>query len=259
MEKKVIKGAIYGKRNVAELVQKNHEEGLPTNKWGFREVLVKKNPSRDLIEDIISVIPKGIKITYLTNGELDSMFHGVNHQGVILLREESKKSNYSGDFTGLQELVAEEKLPILILDRIQDTGNLGNILRTAECFGFTTIVLSERESAPINDTVERMSSGAIHHLKIFRVTNLRQAIDFLKENGYWVVATSDRGMDSWDKLPEIHETAVIMGNEEAGVKRILLENADFVFQIPMHGKVSSLNVVVATGIVLDRIVNRRLD
>lgn len=258
MEKKVIKGAIYGKRNVAELVQKNFEEGLPPNKWGFREVLIKKNPSRDLIDEIISLIPKGIKITYLSNGELDSMFHGVNHQGVILLREESKKSIYSGDFTGLQELVAEEKLPILILDRIQDTGNLGNILRTAECFGFTTIVLSERESAPINDTVERMSSGAIHHLKIFRVTNLRQAIDFLKENGYWIVATSDRGLDSWDKLPEIHETAVIMGNEEAGVKRILLENADFVFQIPMHGKVSSLNVVVATGIILDRIVNRAL-
>ena len=100
---------------------------------------------------------------------------------------------------------------------MQDTGNLGNILRTAECFGFTTIVLSERESAPINDTVERMSSGAIHHLKIFKVINLRQVIDFLKESGYWIVATSDRGMDSWDKVPELHETAVIMGNEEAGV------------------------------------------
>ncbi|MBP7282582.1 MAG: 23S rRNA (guanosine(2251)-2'-O)-methyltransferase RlmB [Leptospiraceae bacterium] len=256
MEKKVIKGAIYGKRNVAELIQKNHDDGLPPNKWGFREVIIKKNPSRDLMNEVVSLIPKGIRITYLSIGEMDSMFHGVNHQGIVLLREESKKSTYTGDFTGLQELVAEEKLPILILDRVQDTGNLGNILRTAECFGFTTIVLSERESAPINDTVERMSSGAIHHLKIFKVVNLRQVIDFLKENGYWVVATSDRGMDSWDKLPELHETAVIMGNEEAGVKRILLENADFVFQIPMHGKVSSLNVVVATGIVLDRIVNR---
>lgn len=256
MEKKVIKGAIYGKRNVAELIQKNHEDGLPPAKWGFKEVLIKKNPSRDLMNEIVSLIPKGIRITYLSIGEMDSMFHGVNHQGIVLLREESKKSTYTGDFTGLQELVAEEKLPILILDRVQDTGNLGNILRTAECFGFTTIVLSERESAPINDTVERMSSGAIHHLKIFKVINLRQVIDFLKENGYWIVATSDRGMDSWDKLPELHETAVIMGNEEAGVKRILLENADFVFQIPMHGKVSSLNVVVATGIVLDRIVNR---
>ena len=211
MEKKVIKGAIYGKRNVAELVQKNHEENLPVAKWGFREVLIKKNPPRDLMNEIINLIPKGIRITYLSAGELDSMFHGVNHQGVVLLREESKKTNFTGDFAGLQELVAEEKLPILILDRVQDTGNLGNILRTAECFGFTTIVLSERESAPINDTVERMSSGAIHHLKIFKVINLRQVIDFLKENGYWVVATSDRGMDSWDKLPELHETAVIMG------------------------------------------------
>ena len=71
MEKKIIKGAIYGKRNVAELVQKNHSDGVPSNRWGFREVIVKKNPSRDLIEDIISLIPKLIKITYLTNGELD--------------------------------------------------------------------------------------------------------------------------------------------------------------------------------------------
>ncbi|HMV42022.1 MAG TPA: 23S rRNA (guanosine(2251)-2'-O)-methyltransferase RlmB [Leptospiraceae bacterium] len=258
MEKKVNRGAIYGKRNVAELIHKCHEENLPAAKWGFREVFVKKQPSREIIEDILNFIPKGIKITYLNGAELDAMFKGVNHQGIILIKEDSRKSNYSGDFSGLQELVAEERGPILILDRIQDTGNLGNILRTAECFGITRIVLSERESAPVNDTVERISSGAIHHLKIFRVVNLRQVLDFLKENGYWIVATSDRGLDSWDKLPELDETAIIMGNEEAGVKRILLENADFVFQIPMHGKVSSLNVVVATGIVLDRIVNRNL-
>lgn len=256
MEKKINRGAIYGKRNVAELVRKCFEENLPANKWGFREVFVKKQPSREIVEEIINFIPKGIRITYLNGAELDSMFKGVNHQGIILLKEESKKSSYTGDFNGLQELVAEEQGPILILDRIQDTGNLGNIIRTAECFGITTIVLSDRESAPVNDVVERMSSGAIHHVKIFKVINLRQVLDFLKENNYWIVATSDRGMDSWDKMPELHETAIIMGNEEAGVKRILLENADFVFQIPMHGKVSSLNVVVATGIVLDRLVNR---
>ena len=103
MEKKVIKGAIYGKRNVAELVQKNHEENLPVAKWGFREVLIKKNPPRDLMNEIINLIPKGIRITYLSAGELDSMFHGVNHQGVVLLREESKKTNFTGDFAGLQD------------------------------------------------------------------------------------------------------------------------------------------------------------
>ena len=81
-------------------------------------------------------------------------------------------------------------------------------------------------------------------------------MDYLKEIGYWILATSDRGLDSWEKLPKPNELAIIMGNEGEGVKRLLLEKADFVCKIPMHGEISSLNVVVATGIVLDRVTNR---
>lgn len=257
MEKKVTRsGVVFGKRNVAELIKKLLDTNTPSSKWPFREVLVKKNPSYDIAEDILSLLPDSIKVTYKPQNELDAYLQGANHQGIILIKD-SNSSKKHGDLGDLKETLTEPSGPILILDRIQDTGNLGNILRTAECFGFDKIVMSDRESAPINETVERISSGALHHLSIFRVTNLSQALEHLKEIGYWIVATSDRGEEDWSKMPNPEECAVIMGNEEAGVKRILLENADFIFRIPLHGSVSSLNVTVATGITLDRIINSK--
>jgi 23S rRNA (guanosine2251-2'-O)-methyltransferase len=137
-----------------------------------------------------------------------------------------------------------------------DTGNLGSILRTAECFGITHIIIPERDMAPINDTVERISSGALHHIQLFRVTNLNQTLELLKEKGYWIVITSDSGSEDWSGLPNANELAIVLGNEEKGVKRLLNENSDFKLRIPMHGEISSLNVAVSCGIVLDRIINR---
>lgn len=250
MEKKI--NFLYGRRSIEEYIQKKIEEG---GDFGIREIFTKKNPSLD-IKEILNQIPKKIKVHELAPKDLDQKFPSINHQGLILNLFETKKKEYKKDFHGLKIYLEDNRTPILILDRIQDAGNLGNILRTAECFGFKTILISEKESVGITDAVARVSSGAIHHLEIFTITNLFQAIEHLKENGYWILATSDRGLDSWEKAPNPNECAVIMGNEKDGVKRILLENADFVCNIPMHGSVSSLNVVVATGIVLDRIMNR---
>jgi 23S rRNA (guanosine2251-2'-O)-methyltransferase len=250
MEKKV--KLIYGKRSALEYIQKKFSDGSDLQ---IREVFAKKNPSQD-IQEIIAPIPKHIKIQYLNQSELDFKFKGVNHQGIILSVVDSNNIQFKKDFSGLKQYLEENKTPILILDRIQDAGNLGNILRTAECFGFKTIVLSERDSVGVTEAVIRVSSGAVHHLNIFIVMNLSQVVDYLKEIGYWILATSDRGLDSWEKLPQPNELAIVMGNEGEGVKRLLLEKADFVCQIPMHGEISSLNVVVATGIVLDRVTNR---
>lgn len=94
-------------------------------------------------------------------------------------------------------------------------------------------------------------------LKIFTVKNLANTLELLKENGYWIVSTSDRGTEDWSKLPDLNELVILMGNEGEGIKRILMEKSDFVLRIPMYGNLSSLNVTVATGIVLDRIVNRK--
>jgi 23S rRNA (guanosine2251-2'-O)-methyltransferase len=256
MEKKINSIKTYGKRNVLEFIKKNINSNISPKDWGIKEVLVKKNPSKDIQTEILSIIPSSIKITYVSNGDLDSLLPGKNHQGILLLTTPRKESKLYKSLDELLDDISLEKKTLLVLDRIMDTGNLGSILRTAECFGITHIIIPERDMAPINDTVERISSGALHHIQLFRVTNLNQTLELLKEKGYWIVITSDSGSEDWSGLPEANELAIVLGNEEKGVKRLLNENSDFKLRIPMHGEISSLNVAVSCGIVLDRIINR---
>lgn len=246
---------IYGKRNVMELLRKLKEENRNFKDYPFKEVLIKKKPSSEILE-IIQLIPKEIKITYVSTGDLDAISKGKNHQGIILLQDFSKYDKYKS-FDELLRYVEIDKNLILVLDRIQDIGNLGNILRTAECFGVKHIVVPERDSAPINETVEKISCGALHYLNIYRVGNLNQTLEKLKSLNYWTVVTDEEGSEVWENLPPPSETIIIVGNEEKGIKTLLQKNADFRVRIPLHGKIPSLNVGVATGIVLDRIINRK--
>ncbi|MDX1959987.1 MAG: 23S rRNA (guanosine(2251)-2'-O)-methyltransferase RlmB [Leptospiraceae bacterium] len=257
MEKKINYRPIFGKRNVEEFLRKWNDKPEEFQKTEFKEILIKKNPSKDIM-DIIKKIPKGVKISYTSLGDMDAMFKGLNHQGIALIKiqQNSKNSVYSEINELYLEIESGKKTLILALDRISDTGNLGNILRTAECFGVTHIILPERDTAPVNEVVERISSGATHHLKLYRVTNLYSTLEILKEKGYWIVSTSDKGTEDWDNLPEKEEIVLVMGSEGEGVKKLVLERSDFLVRIPLHGKISSLNVTIACGICLDRIVNR---
>ncbi|RHX93963.1 23S rRNA (guanosine(2251)-2'-O)-methyltransferase RlmB [Leptospira yasudae] len=242
---------IFGKRTLIELTEahQGNEHSFP-----FIELFVKENPGTEITEKIINRLPAFVKVHKVSGNKLDSLVPGRNHQGIVALKAPARQT---ADKKNLEELLAEKPGAFLILDRIQDPGNLGNILRTAECFGVKNIILPERESAGITPVVEKVSSGALSFLKIFTVKNLANTIELLKENGYWIVSTSDRGTEDWSKLPDLQELAILMGNEGEGVKRILMEKSDFVLRIPIHGNLSSLNVTVATGVVLDRIVNRK--
>ncbi len=216
---------------------------------------IKENPGTEIVEKILNKIPSFVQVHKVSVSKLDSLVPGRNHQGIVALKAPSKQTTF--DKKNLEEFLSEKPGAFLILDRIQDPGNLGNILRTAECFRVTNIILPERESAGITPVVEKVASGALSFLKIFTVKNLANTLELLKENGYWIVSTSDRGTEDWSKLPDLNELVILMGNEGEGIKRILMEKSDFVLRIPMHGNLSSLNVTVATGIVLDRIVNRK--
>ncbi|MEM7181570.1 MAG: 23S rRNA (guanosine(2251)-2'-O)-methyltransferase RlmB [Spirochaetota bacterium] len=256
MEKK-IKNFVYGRRNVIELLKKLSKKKLPTSEWGIKEVLVKKGSGDSLIKEIQQYLPVGIALQRVSGGELDKLLPGVNHQGIVCSRASQLRKFAYQDLVDLKVFLQQRNCgSFLVLDRIQDVGNLGSILRSAECFGFTNILLPEKESAEITDVVERISSGALHYLRIFRVTNLKQALEALKENSYWIIATSDRGEENWNQIPDLTETALIIGNEKDGIKRILLQESDFVYSIPMHGNVSSLNAAVSAAICMDRLQNR---
>ncbi len=222
----------------------------------IREVLLKDSITAEEKRRIVAYLPTHVKCSLVSTRELDRIAGDKNHQGYVIIRTK-QKSFQSQTWEQFKQTIEPGEGPILILDRIQDPGNLGNLLRTAECLGVQHILMSDRDTAPISPVVEKSSAGAIHHLNIFRIANLSQAMERLKELEYWILATDEEGSEEiWEDLPDSQNMAVIMGNEGEGVKRILLEQADYMGRIALQGSVSSLNVVVACGITLDRIVNR---
>ncbi|MHB8578513.1 MAG: 23S rRNA (guanosine(2251)-2'-O)-methyltransferase RlmB [Ignavibacteriaceae bacterium] len=202
----------------------------------------------------IAAKKKGIKCTEIPFQKFNSLSSHQNTQGIIAVKSDQK-------YSSLEELISlsRQKLYplLLILDSIQDTHNLGAILRSAECAGVDGIILTKHNSAPINETVIKTSAGAISYLKICTVNNLSVSIKQLKENGFWIVGSSLDNSKNYNEIDYKIPVALIVGNEEKGIRKLTAENCDFIVSIPMNGKLQSLNVSVATGILLFEILRQR--
>jgi 23S rRNA (guanosine2251-2'-O)-methyltransferase len=146
---------------------------------------------------------------------------------------------------------------ILILDSIQDTHNVGAILRSADCSGVDGVLITKHNSAPINETVVKTSAGASEHVKIAQISNLAQTIEELKQNGFWIVGSYLEGAIDYTSIDYKIPIAVIVGNEEKGIRKLTADKCDHLIRIPMKGKIQSLNVSVATGILLFEILRQR--
>ncbi|MCI5497095.1 MAG: 23S rRNA (guanosine(2251)-2'-O)-methyltransferase RlmB [Firmicutes bacterium] len=211
------------------------------------------NSSKDkVLLDIVSLAKKkGVKIQYLDNKILDKECD--NNQGIIADTSDFK---YSTVEDILQ--VAKDKNKnnfILILDGIEDPHNFGSIIRVAECLGVDGIIISKNRACPVNDTVSKVSAGAIEHVKIAKVTNINTEIERLKQNNIWVYAC-ELGGEDLDSADLSGNIAVVVGSEGDGVSRLTRKICDGVVSMQMYGKVNSLNVSVATGIVLYEIVRK---
>jgi 23S rRNA (guanosine2251-2'-O)-methyltransferase len=209
----------------------------------------------DAINRIFTAAKKNkIKITQVTPQKFNAIAKSEDAQGVVAFKSTQK-------FYELDELIEESKKStfplLLLLDTIQDPHNLGAILRTAECAGVDGVIITTNQSAPINETVEKISAGAVSHLKICKVHNLVQTIDELKKDGYWIVGTSLSGEKFYNQLDYKMPIALVVGNEEKGIRKLVAEHCDFLVKIPMKGKIDSLNVSVATGVLLFEIINQR--
>ncbi len=158
----------------------------------------------------------------------------------------------------LEALVSARPNPlILVLDCVQDPHNLGACLRTADAAGVAAVILPKDKSAPVTDTVLRVSCGGAENVPIVRVTNLVRAMEKLKELGLWLVGTADEADRSLYEIDMKGPTAIVMGAEGAGMRRLTAEHCDFLTRIPMAGKVECLNVSVATGVCLFEAVRQR--
>ena len=202
----------------------------------------------------IAAKKRGIKCNQIPLERFKTYSPDKNAQGVIALKQDFK-------FSSLDEIILAAKktsLPlILILDEIQDPHNVGAILRSAECSGVSGVILTKHNSATITSTVTKTSAGATEHLKICQVNNLSQAIDELKENGFWIVGSSLENAKNYTEVDYKIPIALIVGNEERGIRKLTANKCDFLVKIPMSGKIQSLNVSVATGILLFEILRQR--
>lgn len=208
------------------------------------------------IIDAIRIASKkrDVKCSEISTEKFKSLTKNDNTQGVIAVKAFQK-------YYSLEEIITASKkssMPLLlVLDSIQDTHNLGAILRTAECSGVDGIILTKHNSAPINETVIKTSAGATEHLMISQVNNLAQALKELKESGFWIAGSSLESSKDYTQADYKLPLALVLGNEEKGIRRLTAQSCDFLINIPMKGKVQSLNVSVAAGIILFEILRQR--
>lgn len=214
----------------------------------------------------IAAKKRGIKVNQISLEKFRQIVKDKNAQGVVALKSSQK-------FYTLQEIIQIAKFKnskalslgeglgeaplLLILDSIQDTHNVGAILRTAECSGVDGIIITKHNSAPINETVAKTSAGASELVKICQVNNLANAIDELKEEGFWIVGSYLGNSKPYTEIDYKMPVALIVGNEEKGIRKLTADKCDFLVHIPMKGKIQSLNVSVATGILLFEILRQR--
>lgn len=147
--------------------------------------------------------------------------------------------------------------PIVLLDGVQDPGNLGSILRSAECLGACAVILTRDRSAPITPAVEKASSGASAHMPVARVVNLVRAIQHLRKADYWMYATVSTGGTDYSTVDLTGRTAIILGSEGKGIRRLVRENCDAAMSIPMTGKIGALSVSQAGAILLAESLRQR--
>jgi 23S rRNA (guanosine2251-2'-O)-methyltransferase len=178
-----------------------------------------------------------------------------NHQGVFAFISPIDFYNIEDVIPQLYE---EGKNPlVLVLDRITDVRNFGAIARTAECAGVDTILIPEQNAAAINADAIKTSAGALHKVIVCRTWNLKLALQFMKDSGIQLIACTEKTQDNMYKPDYTPPTAIIMGSEEDGVSPEFLKMSDARVKIPMSGKIASLNVSVAAGVILYEAIRQR--
>ena len=217
-----------------------------------RLLIVKGLRSQRLSDAIRRATQLGIPLRFEMRETLDRMAGGVPHQGIIAVVSEKP-------VLSLESLLETARDPalVVVLDGVEDPRNLGAILRTAEAAGADGVVLPERHSAGLSETVGRASAGALEHVQVARVGNLVQALEALKARGIWVVGFDAAGTERWDAVDLARPVALVLGGEGRGIRRLVREHCDHLVSIPHFGHIGSLNVSVAAGIALYEAVRQR--
>ncbi len=238
---------IYGTRAVMEAIKAGRE---------IEKIYIQAGLNNDLIKELINTAKTSdVPYSFIPQQKL-SRLSTKNHQGVICMLSAVR---YVPVENLIDKAYAEGHAPFfLILDRVTDVRNFGAMARTAECAGLDGIIIEEKGNAPITGDAVKTSAGALNHLPVCRVQDLRKTIKLLQENGIQIVACTEKAEKVLYELDLTVPTALILGSEEDGISEELLRGADSLARIPMKGKIGSLNVSVAAGVAIYEVVRQQL-
>ena len=237
---------VEGRNAVYELLKTDKE---------IDKILVQKDLKDDASKRLINVIRSHkIKLQPVDKYVIEKESESKRHQGFIAYVSDYK-------YFDIDDIINDcdgENSLVIVLNEILDPHNLGSIIRVCECAGADGIIIGKDRSASVSDTVMRISAGALNHVKVAKVTNINNAIDTLKDNGFWVYGAEVGGGDIY-KSNLTGKICLVIGGEDSGVKRLTKEKCDGIISIPMYGKVNSLNASVACGIAVYEVLRQRIE
>lgn len=248
VEKEQYRDQVEGRNAVLELI----ESGKDINK-----IYIEKGEKQGSINKILQKAnERKILVTEIDKQKFRQMAETPNAQGIIAIVPPFDYCDVY-DIIDLAKGKNEEPF-ILILDGIEDPHNLGSIIRTAETAGVHGIIIPKRRAASVNSTVNKVSAGAVEHMKIARVNNINETINTLKKEGIWICGTDMDTNKYYYNQDLTGSLAIVIGSEGFGMSRLVKENCDFLIKIPMKGKITSLNASVSAGIVVYEAVKQRI-
>ena len=238
---------VEGRNAVLELLESDRD---------INKIYISDGEKHGSINKIIALAKeRKVIINEISKSKLNQISQTQNNQGVIAI---VPPFNYC-DVEDILELAKSknEKPFILILDGIEDPHNLGSIIRTAETAGVHGIIIPKRRAAMVNSTVSKVSAGAVEYMKVARVNNINEAIEYLKKNDVWICGT-DMSTDKYYYNEDFTcGIGIVIGSEGFGMSRLVKENCDFLVKIPMKGRITSLNASVSAGIIMYEVVKQR--
>lgn len=246
-EKRNFDDIVEGRNSVLELLESEKD---------INKIFISRGEKQGSIHKIIGRAKgKGIVLVEVDKSKLDEMSATGNHQGVIAI---VPPFSYCEVEEILKEAESKNEDPfILLLDGIEDPHNLGAIIRTAETAGVHGVIIPKRRAASVNSTVNKVSAGAVEHMKIARVNNMNETIQYLKDCGLWIIGTDGKAENYYYEQNLTGPVALVIGSEGNGMGRLVSENCDILVKIPMKGKITSLNASVSAGIVVYEILKQR--
>jgi 23S rRNA (guanosine2251-2'-O)-methyltransferase len=212
-------------------------------------ILIAQGAGGPRLQEIIDLARRaGVPLRFEPRAALDRLAGSSAHQGIVALGAARKYADL--------EAVAESNL-LVVLDGVEDPHNLGAIVRTAHAAGAGAVIIPERRAASLTDVVAKAAAGALEHLPVARVTNVNRTLEDLKQRSYWIYGLDERGSESYDRIDYADKSVLVLGGEGKGLHEQVRKHCDVLVRIPMAGKISSLNVSVAAGIVLFELRKQR--